>query len=170
MSFDKSEQLCRKSWEEEYNHLYIDRSKKRDQGRYCICDERKSTSIDCFQATKPFWLRWMLYSIKNRVDLESLNELVLLQNHVKALKIQDKLGKQNFHEDMKKVFETTTKSVKHVSEEIANTITETSIENNKALEISKNKLSEFLNDRGIMAACLLSLLSEITNHILVNSN
>ena len=36
---------------------------------------------------------------------EDLNELVSLENQVKTVRLQDKLGKQNFHEDMKKVFE-----------------------------------------------------------------
>ena len=45
----------------------------------------------------------MLYSIKDREDLEKLNELVSLRDQVKTVRLQDKLGKQNFHEDMKKV-------------------------------------------------------------------
>ena len=40
-SYDEFKKLCRKSWEEVYIHLFIDRSKKRDQGRYCICNESK---------------------------------------------------------------------------------------------------------------------------------
>ena len=44
----------------------------------------------------------MLYSIENRDDLENLTELVWLKNQVKALGLQDKFGKQNFHGDMKK--------------------------------------------------------------------
>ena len=51
----------------------------------------------------------MLYSIKNCDDLEKLNKLISLQGQVKALGLQDRLGKQNFHEDMKKVFEPVTK-------------------------------------------------------------
>ena len=43
----------------------------------------------------------MLFPIKNREDLENLEELVSLENQVKAVKLQDKLGEQNFHEDMK---------------------------------------------------------------------
>ena len=50
----------------------------------------------------------MLYSIKNVDDLENINELASLQNQVKAVRLQDKLGKQNFHENMKKVFEPVT--------------------------------------------------------------
>ena len=44
----------------------------------------------------------MLYSIKDREDLKNLDELASLQNQVKAVRLQDKLGKQKFHEDMKK--------------------------------------------------------------------
>ena len=40
MKYDEFKDLCRKSWEEDYNYLCSDRSKKRDQGRYCICNER----------------------------------------------------------------------------------------------------------------------------------
>ena len=46
----------------------------------------------------------MLYSIKNRENLQNLNELVSSENEVKVVRFQEKLGKQNFHEDMKKVF------------------------------------------------------------------
>ena len=56
----------------------------------------------------------MLFPIKNREDLEKLNELVSLQNQVKAVRLQDKLGKQHFHEDMKKVYEPLTDTVKNV--------------------------------------------------------
>ena len=44
----------------------------------------------------------MLYSIKDREDIEKLEELALLQNQVKVVKLQNKLGEQNFHEDIKK--------------------------------------------------------------------
>ena len=33
MSYDEFKQLCRKSWEDDYNYRCIDRSKKRDQGK-----------------------------------------------------------------------------------------------------------------------------------------
>ena len=44
----------------------------------------------------------MLFPIKNVEDLQNLKEAVLLQNDVKAVRLQDKLGKQNFHEDRKR--------------------------------------------------------------------
>ena len=50
----------------------------------------------------------MMFLIRNVEDLQNLNEAVSLQNQVKVVRLQDKLGKQNFHEDMTKVFETLT--------------------------------------------------------------
>ena len=105
----------------------------------------------------------MLYSIKDREDLEILEELVSLQNQVKVVKLQDKLGKQNFHEDMKKVFEPVTKTLENTSETLTKAITETSIKNNQAIENINNNLLEIMNDRGILATYLMSPLSRITN-------
>ena len=105
----------------------------------------------------------MLYPIKDREGLQKLNELVCLENQVKNVRLQDKLGKQNFHEDMKKVSEPVTKSIKDVSEEITKTMTGNSNKNNQAVENLNNKLLEKMNERGILAHYLMSLLSEITN-------
>ena len=54
MNYDEFKELCRKSWEEDYNYLCIDRSKNRDQGRYCFCNESKKTYIEAMPQTKPF--------------------------------------------------------------------------------------------------------------------
>ena len=54
MKYDEFKDLCRKSWEEDYNYLYIDRSEKRDQAKYCICNESKKTYIEATPQTKPF--------------------------------------------------------------------------------------------------------------------
>ena len=113
----------------------------------------------------------MLYSIKNFEDLQKLNELVSLEHQVKAVRLQDKLGKQNIHEDMKKVFELVTKSIKDVSEEVTKTITETSTNNNKALENLNNKVLEILNDRGIIASfSYLLYLKSLNRKFLVDLN
>ena len=82
---------------------------------------------------------------------------------MKAVRLQDKLGKQNFHEDIKKVFEPVTKTIKDVSEDVTKTMMITSKENNQALENLNNKLQEIMNDRGILATYLMSPLSKITN-------
>ena len=105
----------------------------------------------------------MLFPIRNVEDLENLNELVSLQNQVKVVKLQDKLGEQNFHDDMKKVFEPVTKSLENNSENLTKAITETSIKNNLAIENINNNLLEIMNDRGILATYLMSPLSRITN-------
>ena len=105
----------------------------------------------------------MLYSIKDREDFEILNELASLQDQVKAVRLQDKLGKQNFHEDMNKVFEPVIKSLENTSQDITKTVTETSIKNNQARENLNSKLLEIMNDRCIFATYLMSPLSKITN-------
>ena len=105
----------------------------------------------------------MMFPIRNIEDLQKLDEAVSLQNQVKVVRIQDKLGEQNFHEDMKKVFEPVTKSLENTSENLTKAITESSIKNNKAIENLNNKLLEIMNDRGILASYLMSPLSKITN-------
>ena len=105
----------------------------------------------------------MLYWIKDKDDLKNLEELVSLQSQVKAVRLQDKLGKQNFHDDMIKVFEPVTKSLEKTSQDITKTITESSITNNKAISDLNSKLLEIMNDRGILASYLMSPLSKITN-------
>ena len=89
----------------------------------------------------------MLYSIKNNEHLEKLKELASLQNQVKAVRLQDKLGKQNFHEDMKKIFEPVTGTIKNTAEDLTKTMMLTSKENNKALENSNDKHLEITKDR-----------------------
>ena len=100
----------------------------------------------------------MLYSIKDREDLENLEELRSLQDQVKVVRLQDKLGKQKFHEDMKKVFEPVTKSLENTSENLTKAIT-----NNNAIENINSNLLEIMNDRGILATYLMFPLSQITN-------
>ena len=102
-----------------------------------------------------------MFAINNREDLDKLEELASLQDQVKVVKLQDKLGEQNFHEDMKKVFEPVTKSLKNTSEKLTKAITETSIKNNQAIENINNNLLEIMKDRGILATYLMSPLSRI---------
>ena len=105
----------------------------------------------------------MLYSIKDREDLENLNELASLQDQMKAVRLQDQLEKQNFLEDMKKIFEPVTISLESNSQDITKTITGASLKTNQAIENLNNKLSEIMNDRCIIASYLMSSLSKITN-------
>ena len=103
----------------------------------------------------------MLFPIRNVTDLQNLNEAISLQNQVKVAKLQDKLGKQNFHEDMTKVFEPLTETLKKASENITQTITETSVNNNKAIENLNEKILELMNDKGLIAPYLTTSLVEV---------
>ena len=94
----------------------------------------------------------MLYSKKDRGILEELEELASLQKQVKLVRLQDKLSEQKFHENIKKAFEPVTDTIKITSENLAKTITKTSIKNVQALDNLNNKLLEILKDRGIIAS------------------
>ena len=48
----------------------------------------------------------MLYSIKNEEDLKKLEELASFQNQVNEVRLQDILGKQNYHYEIKKITRT----------------------------------------------------------------
>ena len=73
------------------------------------------------------------------------------------------MGEQNYHQKSEKLFEPVTKSIKDVSENITKSLTENSINNNKAIENLNEKVLEIMNDRGIRASYLMSPLSKITN-------
>ena len=103
----------------------------------------------------------MMFAINNREDLDKLEELASLQDEVKVGRLQDKLGKQNFHEDMTKVFEPLTDTLKKTSENITKTITENSISNNKAIENLNEKILELMNDKGMIAPYLTTSLVEV---------
>ena len=100
----------------------------------------------------------MLFVIKDREDLEDLEELASLENQVKVVKLQNKLDKQNFHGNMKKVFEPVTKSLENTSQDITKTLTENSIKNNKAIENLNEKILELMNDKGMITSYLASSL------------
>ena len=100
----------------------------------------------------------MMFPIRNVEDLQNLNEAVSLQNQVKVVRLQDKLGKQNFHEDLREVYEPLTNTLKITSENITKTITESSINNNKAISDLNEKFLEMMNDKGMIAPYLASSL------------
>ena len=100
----------------------------------------------------------MLFPIKDREDLEKLNDLVSLQNEVKVVRLQNKLGEENFHEDMEKVFEPVTKSLEKTSDNISKTITENSINNTKAISDLNEKILESMNDKGLIDSSILEVI------------
>ena len=103
----------------------------------------------------------MLYPINNREDLQKLNDAVLLQIQVQDVRLQNKLGDQNYHEDIKKFFKPMTDELKNTSEKITRTLTENSINNNKAIENLNEKILELMNEQGMIASYLVSSLVEV---------
>ena len=103
----------------------------------------------------------MLFPIRNVEDLQNLNEAVSLQNQVQEVRLQNKLGDQNYHEDINKFFKPMTDELKNTSEKITRTLTENSINNNKAIENLNEKILELMNDKGIIASYLASSLMEV---------
>ena len=103
----------------------------------------------------------MLYPINNRENLQKLDEADSLQNQVNEVRLQDKLGDQNYHENAKKLFKPMTDAINNTSETITKTLTEISINNNKAIENLNEKNLELMNDKGMIAPYLTSSLVEV---------
>ena len=103
----------------------------------------------------------MLYSIKNVEDLKKLNEAISLQKQVQEVRLQNRLGDQNYHENINKFFKPMTDELKNTSEKITKTITENSINNNKAIENLNEKILELMADKGLIAPYLVSSLVEV---------
>ena len=103
----------------------------------------------------------MLYSIKNVEDLQKLDEAVSLQNQVNEVRLQDRLGAQNYHENSRKIFEPMTDAIKTTSENITKTLTENSINNNKAIENLNEKILELMNQKSLIAPYLASSLVNV---------
>ena len=52
--YDEFKEMCRVAWSEKYNYLCIDMTKRKNEGKYPIFNESKTTYIDCIPETKPF--------------------------------------------------------------------------------------------------------------------
>ena len=105
----------------------------------------------------------MLYPIKNVEDLQKLDKAASLQNQVNEVRLQDMLGDQNYREDAKKLFKPMTDAIKNTSETITKTLTENSINNNKAIENLNEKNLELMDEKGMIAPYLVSSLSNVFN-------
>ena len=54
MKYDEFKEMCQKSWDERYNYLCIDMTKNKNEGKYRIFNESKTTYIDCICQSDPF--------------------------------------------------------------------------------------------------------------------
>ena len=54
MNYDEFKLMCHKAWDEEYNYLCIDVTRNKNEGKYRIFNESKTTYIDCIPESEPF--------------------------------------------------------------------------------------------------------------------
>ena len=52
--YDEFKEMCRDAWSEKFNYLFIDMAKNKNDGKYRIFNESKTTYIDCIPETEPF--------------------------------------------------------------------------------------------------------------------
>ena len=64
MKYDEFIETCHKAWRERFNYLCIDMTKIKDNGKYRVFNEIKTTYIDCIPENKPF------FKIKNTNTLK----------------------------------------------------------------------------------------------------
>ena len=86
--------------------------------------------------------------------MEILKQLVLLNNQVDDLRLQDKLGEQNFRDNIKKKYEPLNDAITDTSRDITKTLTESSIKNNKAISDFDGKVSKLMNENAMIATYL----------------
>ena len=54
MNYDEFKEMCHEAWDEKYNYLCIDMTKNKNEGKYRIFNESKTTYIDCIPESEPF--------------------------------------------------------------------------------------------------------------------
>ena len=54
MKYDEFKEMCHKAWDEKYNYLCIDMTKNKNEGKYRIFNESRTTYIECICATETF--------------------------------------------------------------------------------------------------------------------
>ena len=122
----------------------------------------KTYILKVFQKLNLFLKLYVVF-MREREDLRTLKELVLLEKQLQEVRLQDKLRKQNYHIKTEKLFEPVTDTMKVTAENLTKSMTESFIMNDKALKNLNIIFSEKDNDRGILAIHLLTLLFEKTN-------
>ena len=54
MNYDGFKQMCQKAWSEKFNYLCIDMTKNKNEGKYRIFNESKTTYFECDPKSEPF--------------------------------------------------------------------------------------------------------------------
>ena len=55
MKYDEFKEVCHVAWSEKFNYLSIDMTKNKNEGKYRIFNESKTTYIDCIAETENFY-------------------------------------------------------------------------------------------------------------------
>ena len=74
------------------------------------------------------------------------------------MRLQDKLGEQNYHQIAEKLYKPLTHTIKDTSENLTKFFTDTNINNKKAIEKLNERILELMNDKGLLAPYLASSL------------
>ena len=54
MKYDELKKMCHKTWSDRFNYLCSDMTKIKDEGKYRIFNESKTTYLECIPKTEPF--------------------------------------------------------------------------------------------------------------------
>ena len=54
MSYEEFKDSCHTAWDGDFNYLYIDRSKQKDEEKHNICNESKNAYIESIPETQLF--------------------------------------------------------------------------------------------------------------------
>ena len=54
MEYDEFKEMCHKAWSKKFNHLCIDTTKNKNEGKYRIFNESKTTYIECIPESEAF--------------------------------------------------------------------------------------------------------------------
>ena len=54
MKYDEFKEMCHKAWDENFSYLCFDMTKNKNEGKYRIFNEGKTTYFDCIPEAEPF--------------------------------------------------------------------------------------------------------------------
>ena len=54
MKYAEFKEMCHEAWSERFNYLCIDKTKNKNEGKYRIFNESKTTYIECTPGTELF--------------------------------------------------------------------------------------------------------------------
>ena len=112
-TYDEFKAMCHIAWSENFKYLCIDMTKDITDGKYRFFNKSKNTDIECIPESEVFYFLKVI-STKNRQELKTTEELALIKKSSRReeVRLQDRLGKQNFHKNTKKLFEPLTDTKK----------------------------------------------------------